>query len=36
MGIEIRVLEMIECVINTRKWVGILTRNLVKLTVVNA
>jgi hypothetical protein len=36
MSVEIRVFKLIESVIHTRKWVGVLTRNLVKTAVVNA
>jgi hypothetical protein len=36
MRVKIRVLEFIECVVHTRKWVSVLTPNLVKSTVVNA
>jgi hypothetical protein len=30
MGVEFCVLQLIECVVRTRKWEGVLTRNLVK------
>jgi hypothetical protein len=36
ISVKIRVLTFIECVIHTRKWVRVLTRNLVNSTVVNA
>jgi hypothetical protein len=37
VGVTVRVLKLIErVVVNTRKWVSIFTRNLVKATVVNA
>jgi uncharacterized membrane protein len=36
MRVKIRVFKLIECVVHTRKWVGILTRNFVKSTVVKA
>jgi hypothetical protein len=34
-GVKIRVLELIAGVVHTRKWGSVLTRNLVKSTVVN-
>jgi hypothetical protein len=36
MLVEIRVLTLIKCVVHTRKWEGVLTRNFVLSTVVNA
>jgi hypothetical protein len=36
MSIKIRVLELIESVVHTRKWVSVLKRNLVNTAVVNA
>jgi hypothetical protein len=36
IGVKIRVLEFVEGVVHTRKWVSVLTRNLVKTAVVNA
>jgi hypothetical protein len=36
MSAKIRVLTFIECVIPTRKWVSVLTHNLVQPTAVNA
>jgi hypothetical protein len=35
-GYEICVLQLIEAVVHTTKWVGILTCNLIKAAVVNA
>jgi hypothetical protein len=36
MSVEIRVFNFVQGVIHTRKWVSVLTRNLVKTAVVNA
>jgi hypothetical protein len=36
MGVKFRVLQPIEGFVHMRKWVGVLTRNFVKATVVNA
>jgi hypothetical protein len=36
MGENISVLKLIEGVIHMREWVGVLARNLVKSTVINA
>jgi hypothetical protein len=36
MNVKIRVLKFVEGVITMRKWVGVLTRNLIKTAVVNA
>jgi hypothetical protein len=33
VSVEVRVLQLIECVVHTRKWVSIFTRNLIKATV---
>jgi hypothetical protein len=35
-GVKLRAVSIIEGVIHKRKWVGALTHNLVKNTVVNA
>jgi hypothetical protein len=32
VGIKCRVLQLIESVVHTQKWVGVLTRNLVNAT----
>jgi hypothetical protein len=36
VGVGVRVRKLIKGVVHTRKWVRILTRNLIKATVVNA
>jgi hypothetical protein len=36
VGVKNRVLQLCEGVVNTRKWLGVLTRNFVKATAVNA
>jgi hypothetical protein len=36
MRVKICVLKLIECVVHTWQWVGVLTRNLIKPTVVTA
>jgi hypothetical protein len=36
MSAKMRVHKLIKGVIYTRKWIGVLTRNLVKFTVINA
>jgi hypothetical protein len=36
MSVKACVFKLIECVVHTRKWVDIFTRNFIKATVVNA
>jgi hypothetical protein len=36
MGVKVRVLQLVEGLIYAWKWVSVLTRNLIKATVVNA
>jgi hypothetical protein len=35
VGVKVYVLNLVQCVIHTRKRVSIFTRNLIKATVVN-
>jgi hypothetical protein len=36
VGVKIRVLKLIEGVVHMQKWVNVLTRNIIKATVINA